>query len=172
MNLTTVYIGIGSNLKDKVKNCQDAIHCLHTTPDIEVARSSSLYYTEPIGYEDQDWFVNCVVEIKTSLTPREVFYRCKAIEKAMGRTYLIKWGPRIIDLDILFYNNKIIKEPDLEIPHPRLHERGFVIIPLVELSPDWVHPVFGKTILELKEDLVDSHEVRKYVSKPLFFSFW
>jgi 2-amino-4-hydroxy-6-hydroxymethyldihydropteridine diphosphokinase len=159
---TTAYIGIGSNLGDKVKNCRDAIHQLHTTPGIEVSKTSSLYFTEPVGYENQDWFINCVVEVKTFLPPQEVFLRCKEIEKKMGRAYLIKWGPRIIDLDLLFYNHLILKEPDLEIPHPRLHERGFVVIPLAELNPTWTHPVLKKTMSELKQELKDLHEVKLY----------
>jgi len=163
--LAIAYIGIGSNLGDKVKNCQTAVRYLGATPGIEVAEISSLYCTEPVGYEDQDWFINCVVEVNTSLTPREIFLRCKEIERTMGRTHLVKWGPRVIDLDLLFYNDLVMKESDLEIPHPRLHERGFVLLPLTEVRPDWVHPVFQKTISELKQELTDSHQVKLYGGK-------
>ncbi|HWP47729.1 MAG TPA: 2-amino-4-hydroxy-6-hydroxymethyldihydropteridine diphosphokinase [Candidatus Limnocylindrales bacterium] len=164
---TTAYVGIGSNVGDKVRNCQEAIHQLQATPGIEVSKISSLYYTEPVGYAHQDWFINCVVEIKTSLPPREVFLRCKEIERGMGRTYLIKWGPRVIDLDLLFYNDLILREADLEIPHPRLHERGFVLIPLAELNPTWIHPIFKKTVLELRQELKDFHEVKPYQGKNM-----
>jgi 2-amino-4-hydroxy-6-hydroxymethyldihydropteridine diphosphokinase len=165
--MVIIYVGIGSNLGDKVKNCQDAIHYLHTTPGIEITRASSLYFTEPVGYEDQDWFLNCVVEVGASLTPREVFLKCKEIEKSMGRRPTVRWGPRVIDLDLLFYDELILKEEDLEIPHPRLHERGFVIVPLLEINPGWIHPVLKKTMRELEQELVNSHKVKKICYKYL-----
>ncbi len=147
------YIGIGSNLGDKRGNIRRAVEALGADPGNRRVRCSPLYSTEPVGKKDQDWFVNGVVSLETSLGPRELLELLISIEKKMGRVRREKWGPRTIDLDILFYEDQILKEPNLQVPHPRLHERKFVLLPLRDLAPDWIHPELGKTVSRLLSEL-------------------
>jgi 2-amino-4-hydroxy-6-hydroxymethyldihydropteridine diphosphokinase len=112
-----------------------------------------------VGKTDQDWFVNGVVSLETSMDPRELLDFLLSIERKMGRVREAKWGPRTIDLDILFYGNQILKETDLQVPHPRLHERRFVLIPLKDVAPDLVHPVLGKTVSEILAELAAGERV-------------
>jgi 2-amino-4-hydroxy-6-hydroxymethyldihydropteridine diphosphokinase len=144
-----VYLGLGSNIGDKVAQCLRALEELSTSDHNHLHAVSSLYKTEPIGYKEQDWFINCVAEVSTALPPRPFHAFLQGIEKRMGREKTVRMGPRIIDLDILFYGNEVLDEADLIIPHPRLHERGFVLVPLAELVPDLLHPVLKKTIRDL-----------------------
>jgi len=122
-------------------------------------RRSSLYKTEPVGGKDQPWFVNCVVEVRTVLKPRLLLSELKKIESDMGRQPAEKWGPRVIDLDILFYGQEIIREDDLTIPHPELHKRRFVLEPLNEIAPYIIHPVFGISVKGLLDRLEGSGAV-------------
>ncbi|NWF53516.1 MAG: 2-amino-4-hydroxy-6-hydroxymethyldihydropteridine diphosphokinase [Syntrophaceae bacterium] len=147
------YIGIGSNLGNKRGNIHRAVKALGADPGNRRVRCSPLYATEPVGKKDQDWFVNGVISLETSLSPRELLELLLGIEKKMGRVRGEKWGPRTIDLDILFYEDQILKEPDLQVPHPRLQERKFVLLPLRDLAPDWVHPALGKTVSRLLAEL-------------------
>jgi 2-amino-4-hydroxy-6-hydroxymethyldihydropteridine diphosphokinase len=146
--MAIVYIGIGSNTGNKEENCLNAINLL-SARGIPVRRRSSLYETEPWGVKDQPSFVNATVEAETDLTPQELIVALKSIEKEMGRQETYRWGPRAIDLDILLYNDLVIDEPDLTIPHPYLHQREFVLKPLSEIAPDKIHPVLKKTIRTL-----------------------
>jgi 2-amino-4-hydroxy-6-hydroxymethyldihydropteridine diphosphokinase len=146
--MATVYIGIGSNLGDREKNCQHAIKLLQKK-GITVTKRSSLYETEPWGLKDQPYFINMAIEIETALEPKELLRILKDIEREIGRKESSKWGPRIIDLDILLFDNIIVNEDNLKIPHPLMHERDFVLKPLCEIAPDKRHPVLGKTIKEL-----------------------
>jgi 2-amino-4-hydroxy-6-hydroxymethyldihydropteridine diphosphokinase len=146
-----VYLGLGSNLGDKVANCLRAIDEIVISGDNTIQAISSLYKTEPAGYREQDWFINCVVEVKTALAARPLVDFLQNIEKKIGRQKTFKMGPRLIDLDILFYGSRDIADKDLVIPHPRLHERGFVLAPLAEIAPDMVHPRLHKTVRELFE---------------------
>ena len=139
-----VYIGLGSNLGDKEENIKKAITLLKQK--CRILKISSLYETEPMYYKDQDWFLNCAIKIETDLTPLELFSFLQSIEKKLGRVRTIKYGPRIIDLDILFYGNKIINDDKLIVPHPKLHERLFVLEPLNEICPNFVHPVLKESI--------------------------
>lgn len=157
--MTEVYIGLGSNLGDKKQNIEEALE--YIKEKCEILKISSLYETEPVGYKDQDWFLNGVVKIGTHVGPQELLGFILLIEKRLGRVRTIKNGPRIIDLDILFYGNEIINEPNLIVPHPRLHERGFVLVPLQEVAPDLMHPIFRKTIQELLSNLGDEKVVTK-----------
>lgn len=141
---------------------RQAISALARTDHIEICRQSGLYETEPIGVEDQPWFLNTVVEIETDLTPRELLGVCKRIERELGRQERQRYGPREIDLDILLYDHAIVREPDLQIPHAQLDRRRFVLVPLAELVPHYVHPVLHKTIAELLQELTDPKEVRPY----------
>ena len=143
------YIGVGSNLGDKVANCQAAVEKVDSLPGCSVRARSGLYRTEPVDVEDQDWYVNGVIRVDTDLPARDLLMELLAIEASMGRVRKQKWEARIIDLDILLYGNHRIKEEDLIIPHPLMHSRRFVLVPLNQLDPDLMHPVSGRTIWQL-----------------------
>lgn len=145
--MADAFIGIGSNIGDKEGNIRNAIKLMKGK--CKVLKTSSLYETEPVGYKWQDWFFNCAVEIETKLNPNELLEFLQSIERKLGRIKTIKNGPRTIDLDILFYDDLIINEKNLTIPHPRLHGRLFVLEPLKEIAPELVHPVFKKRVNEL-----------------------
>ncbi len=159
MGIETVYLGFGSNLGEKRENCYNALLYLKRSPEIFLRRLSSLYKTDPVGFKEQDWFLNGVVELETSLTPGRLFRLLKDIEKRVGRYPTFPMGPRVIDLDILLYGSRIVKDGGLEIPHPRMHERGFVLYPLVEIAPGAFHPVLKKTARELLDSLKDREGV-------------
>lgn len=145
-----VYLSFGSNEGDRTKNIEQAIKLLNHNPEIQVKRKSSLYETAPVDYLDQPWFLNGVVEIETDLSPLELLDTIKLIEKKLGRKEGgIRWGPRIIDLDIILYNSLLIDTPRLTIPHPRASERAFVLLPLAELAPGLLYPGRGKRVEEL-----------------------
>lgn len=148
-----VFIGIGSNLGSAKENCQQGINSLKETKKIDIIQCSSFYKTEPVGMQEQNWFINCVVEAKTLLSPENLLFLLKELESKMGRVQTIKWGPRVIDFDILFFDNKIIDTLYLKIPHPLNHKRRFVLEPMGEIAPDLVHPVLNKSIKELKKDI-------------------
>ena len=150
------YIGLGSNLGDSLKYCKLAIESISKINGIEVSRISSFYKTEPVGIEDQNVCVNAVVEIKTILSAGNLFKCLQNIEKEMGRKRAIKGGPRIIDLDLLFYGQDVIQKSDLIIPHPEIQNRRFVLEPLCEIASYYIHPVFGISIRGLKERLKDN----------------
>ncbi len=156
------FIGIGTNLGDRKKHISEALERLGKRTDIKIIKSSSLYVTEPIGYVGQDWFLNCVVEVMTTMPPRELLKHCQSIEEHMGRTRTMQWGPRIIDLDILLYNDAVIEDEELTIPHPNMDKRRFVLIPLVEIAPDVIHPGINKTVTDLLKHLDDAHKVDVY----------
>ncbi len=151
--MSIVYISSGSNLGDKKANILRAIDKIKRS-NIEVLNVSSFYRTKPYGYQNQDDFYNIVIKIKTTQSPQNLLKLCLEIEKEMGRTRTIKWGPRTIDLDLLFFDKKIINTDQLVIPHPDLHNREFVLKPLLEISPQLVHPIFKKTIQDLYKELV------------------
>ncbi len=150
--MSTTYIGIGSNLGDRRKNCLKAVELLDAE-GVKVLKRSSLYETEPWGVKDQPRFVNMAVEAESDMTPHRLLCLLKEIEDRMGRTRTIRWGPRTIDLDILLFGDEVIREPDLEIPHPLMHARDFVLEPLCEIAPRKVHPVFNRTMAELRARL-------------------
>ena len=146
---------MGSNIGDKADNCRKGVLAINKCEGCLVEAQSPLYETEPV-YLDQDWFVNGAARIRTDLEPDIFFEHLKAIEHAMGRRPgEVRFGPRILDLDILFYDELVLREGKLEIPHPRLHERRFVLKPLCDIAPDLVHPVFGQTVQSLLNDLKD-----------------
>ncbi len=146
---TTAYIGIGSNLEDKRHKCLTAVERVEQIPGSALTGRSDWYLTRPIGVKGQDWYVNGVVSISTKIPPRDLLGRLLAIESDMGRVRRKRWESRIIDLDILLYGHEIIKEEDLTVPHPLMHLRKFVLVPLVQLAPDLIHPSLGVTIAEL-----------------------
>ncbi len=138
--MSSAYIGIGSNLGNREENCKQALRLLHAN-GILIEKQSCMYETEPRGIKDQPKFINMAVEVETDKKPEELLRVLKEIEREIGRTETIKWGPRVIDLDILFYDDLILKTQDLEIPHPYMHERAFVLKPLCEIAPDKKDPV-------------------------------
>lgn len=163
-----VYVGLGSNIGDKVGYIQQAYKLLNDTEGITVISSSSLYETEPYGYKDQEWFVNAVLKIETDLEPYKLLFEFNRIERQLGRLRrpeIIQWGPRTIDLDILFYDNLIIAEDNLQIPHAGVHQRAYALVPMLEIAPDLVHPVTGETITEIHNNLPDPEEVYLYGTK-------
>ena len=140
----TVYISTGSNIGDGLKNCRNGIAALLETGRVTLAAQSPFYRTAPVDYTDQDWFVNGVVKVQTSLSPRELLHKLKGIQKTIGRkAETVRFGPRVLDLDIIFFDDVVCREPDLIIPHPRMHKRRFVLIPLCDIDPTIVHPVLG-----------------------------
>lgn len=139
--MTVAYIGVGSNVGDRAGFCRSAVESLDAPPGISTRSVSSLYETSPIGGPPQRSFINLAVKIETELEPRELLEACKLIEQKIGREPSdLRWGPRVVDLDILLYGSEKISEPDLEIPHPRLKERRFTLVPLLEIDPDLTDP--------------------------------
>ncbi|UCH81994.1 MAG: 2-amino-4-hydroxy-6-hydroxymethyldihydropteridine diphosphokinase [Nitrospiraceae bacterium] len=155
--MSIVYIGIGSNLGKREENCERAISFLINN-GITIIKKSSLINTEPWGFEDQPAFVNMAVSAETDLTPDKILTLIKEIEVNMGRTATVRWGPRIIDLDILFYDDLVFASPDLSIPHPQIEERDFVLKPLEEIAPDLVHPVLKKSMKELRANYLSRQD--------------
>jgi len=156
-----VFLSLGSNIGDPVKNCLKAIESLNNNEDIKVISQSSLYETEPVGYEEQSSFVNMAVGINTSLHAESLLVCIKKIEKTLGRVETFRWGPRLIDVDILLYNQEIIKKPGLAIPHPAMSERAFVLIPLSEIGGNIKHPVEKMTILDMTKKVPGKEGVRR-----------
>ena len=158
--MASVYLSLGSNLGDRAENIYAALRRLRAR--IRLDQVSSLYETDPVGPVDQPWFLNLVCGGETTLSPEALLRLAKRIEREMGRKEGPRFGPRLIDIDILFYDDLTISTPRLEIPHPRLHERGFTLIPLGEIAPDLVHPLLGTTIRELRDSAASLEEVRLY----------
>jgi 2-amino-4-hydroxy-6-hydroxymethyldihydropteridine diphosphokinase len=156
LNGIVCYIGIGSNLGKTLQNCKYAIESLSRINGINPTRTSSFYKTEPVGIEKQNYFINAVVEITTTLSARDLLQGLRKIERGMGRKRETKGGPRIIDLDLLFYGQNVIREADLVVPHPEIHKRRFVLEPLYEIASYFIHPVFGVSIRGLKDRLTDT----------------
>ena len=155
-----VYLSLGSNLGDRAGNLRDAIAGLRKA-GVEVTRISSMYETEPVDYLDQPWFLNCAVEAKTELPAVALLKALRQIEADMGSKKLISKGPRLIDLDILLYDDETIDTPELQVPHPRMHVRRFVLEPLAEIAPDVRHPVSGLSAAEMLANSPDKSSVRK-----------
>jgi 2-amino-4-hydroxy-6-hydroxymethyldihydropteridine diphosphokinase len=154
----SVFISIGSNIGNKEKNCNISIEHLKNFNEIKSVKISHLYKTSPVDYTDQDWFINCAVEIETNFSPDELLLAIHSIEKKMGRKRDVRFGPRTIDLDIILFNDLIKESNHLTIPHPRMQERYFVLQPLCDLNENFEHPVLKKTFLQLKETLNSSEQ--------------
>jgi len=157
----TAYIGIGSNLGTPGKNCVEAIEKISINNDIKIVSKSSFYQTAPIGHINQDWFINLVIKIDTQLNPNELMSFLLNIESEMGRIRKEKWGPRLIDLDLLFYDNLILNQKEITLPHPEIQNRKFVLTPLNEIAENLTHPILKRTIKFLLQELSDDAEVKK-----------
>ncbi len=153
------YLSLGSNLGNRERNLRDAIERLNS---IGAVRSrSSVYQTEPVDFTDQPMFLNCAVALETSASPDQLMAQLLEIEKLMKRQRTQKKGPRIIDIDILLCGKQIVNTPALTIPHPAMHQRRFVLVPLVEIAPDAIHPLLNKTVNELLHELPPGQTVRR-----------
>ena len=157
--LERAYLSLGSNVGDRAANLNTAIDRLRTHG--EVVAISSFYETEPVEFTAQPWFLNCAIALDTDNPPKQLLAGILDIEQQLGRRRTQKKGPRIIDIDILLFGDSIVEEPGLTIPHPAMHERRFVLEPLAEIAPDVRHPVFMRTIKELRDALPSGQAVRK-----------
>jgi 2-amino-4-hydroxy-6-hydroxymethyldihydropteridine diphosphokinase len=157
-----IYLALGSNLGDRLANLRKAIATLPSR--VQPGVQSSVYETEPWGYSDQPAFLNQVLKASTTLNPSDLLAFLKETELALGRQETFRFGPRLIDIDILFYDDLVLETPKLTIPHPRIAERAFVLVPLAEIAPELYHPVSGRTIQQLKTD-VDASSVELFQSK-------
>ncbi len=161
--MKAVYLSLGSNVGDREANLRSALERL-AAPDLRVLRVSPVYETEPVDYTDQRWVLNLVAEAQMDLFPMQLLARVNRIERAMGRVRTVPKGPRIIDIDILLYGNSVVRSERLEIPHPRMAERRFVLAPLADLAPDLRHPVAHRTVRELL-DAAPAQAIRRYSSQ-------
>ena len=143
----TVYLSLGTNIGNRAENLKQAITSL--PPQMTVKKKSNIYETPPWGYTEQDAFLNQVVKVTTYLEPEPLLKHLKRLEVVLGRKATFRYGPRLIDIDILFYDDLVLDTPSLTIPHPNVHERGFVLIPMMDIAPDHTHPVIKKSICEM-----------------------
>lgn len=157
-----VFLALGTNLDDREKNLIQAIDALHGVPGINVLAMSNVYETDPVGYVDQPAFLNMVVKVETTLDPETLLENTLRIEQELGRVRTVRWGPRLIDIDILFYGSQLVNTPDLQIPHPSLVDRAFVLVPLRDLWGDETLPVFNRTIQYFIEKTDDHKGVKQW----------
>jgi len=158
--MTVAYIGLGSNMGDRESNLARAVRLL--SQSFPVPAASSVYLTEPEGYKDQPDYLNSVVCVDTEAAAADLLKELNGIEMQMGRRRSFAGAPRVIDLDLLLFDGAIINQPGLEVPHPRLHSRAFVLVPMAEIAPDVVHPVLHKTMKELLAGLAPGYRVEKW----------
>jgi 2-amino-4-hydroxy-6-hydroxymethyldihydropteridine diphosphokinase len=166
--MTEVFIGIGSNLGDRQANIISAVKTL--SHHAKIKQTSSLFETAPEGFINQPDFLNCVVSIETDVKPMPLLRLLRKTEKGLGRQESFRNAPRPIDLDILFYGDQLINQKGMEIPHPRLHERAFVLVPMVQIAPQFVHPALHKTMQQLLSELAKGKRVEKWGELSLDFN--
>ncbi len=162
--MSRVFLSLGSNLGDRLSNIQQAVSSLAMSNRIKIVKTSSFYETEPWGNKNQEWFINAAIAIDTDFTCEELLEYCQNIEVQLGRIRKEneKWCQRAIDIDILMYDDKVISSKNLIVPHPLMHLRAFVLVPMLEVKSDLVHPVFKKTISELYDELSNPEDVFLY----------
>ena len=159
----TVYISIGSNIGNKLQNCQNGIKALINPRLSSLKKQSPFYSTEPVDYKNQDWFINAVIKIQSVLDPFQLLSKIKSIQHDAGRiSDMVRYGPRVLDLDILLYNDLVINSSGLVIPHPRMHKRRFVLKPMCDIDPTVVHPLLKKDMQYLLDNLGDGQEILEY----------
>ncbi len=156
-----IYLSLGSNVGDRAGQIARAVEAL-TDAGVRILRQSSLYATEPVDFPIQNWFLNCVIEAETDLMPRQLLHALQQIERSIGRKKMVERGPRAIDIDILLYGTSVVRAPELQIPHPRMAERRFVLVPLAEIAPSLRHPTLYKAIADLLADTPDQSRVRRW----------
>jgi 2-amino-4-hydroxy-6-hydroxymethyldihydropteridine diphosphokinase len=161
MDTHIAYLSVGSNLGDKLRNCRRALEALAADGAVRVQARSRVYRTEPVDYTEQEWFINQVVRVETELEPAALLDRLQEVQRRLGRTKpAVRFGPRVVDLDILLYDRLVLEGPRLSLPHPRMHRRRFVLKPLCDIDPDLVHPVLGRDVRTLLAELgEESQEV-------------
>jgi 2-amino-4-hydroxy-6-hydroxymethyldihydropteridine diphosphokinase len=165
MALHIAYISVGSNLGKRIQNCQKGISSLGNATGTTVVAQSPFYETEPVDCKDQDWFVNGVIKIETELAPHSLLATLKDVEKKLGRRRQpIRFGPRVIDLDIILYDELAIDTPELEIPHPRMHQRRFVLKPICDIDPNLRHPSLHQTMIELYDAINGQEQDMKVIA--------
>lgn len=162
--MAIVYLCLGSNSGDRLKLIEQAVSLMNLAENMKIIRTSALYETEPWGVKNQNWFLNMAVELKTNIPPQDLLVKLQNIEKTLGRNRdkEIRWGERPIDIDIIFYGEEILDTDFLTIPHKLMHKRAFVLIPLLELIPDFVHPIFKKSLSQIYDELEEVEDVFLY----------
>ena len=160
-----VFLSLGSNIGNREDNILDAVKYLYKIPEVEIIKSSSLYETEPVGFKEQEYFYNIFLKIYTELSPFTLLRRTKEIENKMGKSIKRRWGPRIIDIDILYYNNKIIRERELIVPHPSINKRRFILIPMAEIASEFYCPFTKSKISDIIQRCKSTESVIKLKSR-------
>jgi len=165
--MSLVYLGLGSNLGDRLSYIQQAVQLLKDNNDIKILYTSSFYETEPVGIKSEQWFINAVIAVETSIDAETLLKMCLEIESTLGRARdsintKLNYESRTIDIDILFYDDLIISTDIVQVPHPRVHQRAYTLVPLLELNPDLIHPIFDMTLLDIHSTLLDPEEVYLY----------
>jgi 2-amino-4-hydroxy-6-hydroxymethyldihydropteridine diphosphokinase len=154
-----VYISVGSNMGDRLQNCRQGITALNRSGESRIIAQSRIYMTEPVDYEDQDWFINMVVKLETANDPFELLDIINRVQRAAGRKRdVIRYGPRVLDLDIIFFGNLVLDSDRLVVPHPRMHQRRFVLQPICDIDPKMVHPVLKKDMQSLLDGLAKDEQ--------------
>ena len=164
--MANAYVGFGSNIEDRLNYITQALQLLLEVDRVSLIQISSLYETEPVGYEEQGWFLNGVIAVETRLLVHQLLALLKTIEGLVGRRNRTRWGPREVDLDLLIYDQCCINTPDLTVPHPEMHRRSFVLVPFAEIAPDVLHPIFQQNIRTLLSNLNDEKTVKLAAPPP------
>ena len=164
--MTHAYIGFGSNIDDRLNYITQALQLLLEVDSVSLIQISSLYETEPVGYEEQDWFLNGVIAVETRLLAHQLLRLLKEIEGRVGRQHRKRWGPREVDLDLLIYDQCCVNTPDLIVPHPEMHQRSFVLVPFAEIAPDVLHPICQQNVQTLLANLNDEKTVKLVAPPP------